>query len=446
MTKDMTQGSPVRLIPGFALPLLVGMVFQKLYSIVDTMIVGRFLGVQALAGVGATGSIDFLVLGFCMGLCAGFAIPVAQRFGAGEEGRMREFAANGVWLCVAFGAVLTALTVIFCRDILSAMGTPLECIEEAYDYIVVAFAGIPFLMMYNLLSGYLRALGDSKTPLFFLVFSSVLNVVLDLVFILAFHMGVFGASLASVISQGVSGILCLAWIRRRVPLLHISRREWRLNRDRIWTLCACGVPMGLQYAITAFGTVVMQVAVNSLGTVAVAAVTAALRVLNFLAVPFEALGTTMATYSAQNVGAGKHERLDHGMVTAAVMGGVYVLAAVAVVWCFGREMTQIIIADGGDELIGLSQTYMVVETVCYPLLMLVCTIRYTIQGMGFSGFAMIAGIMEMMARCVAAVLLVPYFGFLGVALGSPLAWLFADVFLIPTYIHFKKRLVTEMKR
>ena len=204
--------------------------------------------------------------------------------------------------------------------------------------------------------------------------------------------------------------------------------------------------MGLQYAITAFGTVVMQVAVNSLGTVAVAAVTAALRVLNFLAVPFEALGTTMATYSAQNVGAGKHERLDHGMVTAAVMGGVYVLAAVAVVWCFGREMTQIIIADGGDELIGLSQTYMVVETVCYPLLMLVCTIRYTIQGMGFSGFAMIAGIMEMMARCVAAVLLVPYFGFLGVALGSPLAWLFADVFLIPTYIHFKKRLVTEMKR
>lgn len=441
MTKDMTQGSPVRLISGFALPLLAGMVFQKMYNIVDTMIVGRFLGVEALAGVGSTGSIDFLVLGFCMGLCAGFTIPVAQRFGAGEESRMREFAANGAWLCAAFGVVLMVLTVAFCRSILSAMGTPQDCFEEAYEYIVVAFAGIPFLMMYNLLSGYLRALGDSKTPLFFLVFSSLLNVVLDLVFILVFHMGVSGASLASVISQGVSGVLCILWIWKKVPLLHISRSEWKINLGRMNTLCACGVPMGLQYAITAFGTVVMQVAVNSLGTVVVAAVTAALRVLNFLAVPFEALGTTMATYSAQNVGAGKHERLNRGLVTASVMGCIYALLALAVAWRFGRELVMLMLTDGGAELLDYAQTYMIVETIFYPLLTLVCVVRYTIQGMGFSGFAMIAGLMEMVARCMAAVCLVPIMGFLGVALGSPLAWVFADVFLVPAYVHFRNRLI-----
>jgi len=437
----MTQGSPARLISGFALPLLAGMLFQQMYHIVDTMIVGRFLGVEALAGVGATGSIDFLVLGFCMGMCAGFAIPVAQRFGAGEESRMREYAANGAWLCVALGAVLSVLTVVFCRDILTAMDTPQDCFEEAYEYIVVAFAGIPFLLLYNLLSGYLRALGDSKTPLFFLVFSSVLNIVLDLVFILIFRMGVFGASLASVLSQGVSGLLCLLWIWKKVPLLHISRREWRANTQRMRMLCACGIPMGLQYAITAFGTVVMQVAVNSLGTIAVAAVTAALRVLNFLAVPFEALGTTMATYSAQNVGAGKHDRLNRGLLAAASMGCAYALFAFAVAWCFGRELVQLMITDAGEELLGFAQIYLIAETACYPLLTLVPAVRYTIQGMGFSGFAMIAGVMEMVARCIVAVALVPHLGFLGVALGSPMAWLFADVFLIPAYFHFRKCLI-----
>ena len=446
MTRDMTRGSPVRLISGFALPLLAGMVFQQMYHIVDTMIVGRFLGVEALAGVGATGSIDFLVLGFCMGMCAGFAIPVAQRFGAGEESRMREFAANGAWLCVVFGVVLSVLTVVFCRDILSTMNTPQDCFEEAYDYIVVAFAGIPFLMLYNLLSGYLRALGDSKTPLFFLVFSSLLNIVLDLAFILIFHMGVFGASLASVISQGVSGLLCLLWIWKKVPLLYISRREWRISGERMRVLCACGIPMGLQYAITAFGTVVMQVAVNSLGTIAVAAVTAALRVLNFLAVPFEALGTTMATYSAQNVGAGKYDRLNRGVATASAMGCVYALCALAVAWFFGRALVQLMITEGGEELLGFAQTYLIAETAFYPLLTLVAVVRYTIQGMGFSGFAMIAGVMEMAARCLVAVALVPRLGFLGVALGSPMAWLFADAFLVPAYLHFRKRLIAESGR
>lgn len=441
MTKDLTHGSPAKLILGFALPLLAGMLFQQLYNLVDTMIVGRFLGVTALAGVGATGSINFLVLGFCMGVCAGFSIPVAQRFGAREESRMREFVANGVLLSAVFAAVITALTVCFCRDILTMMNTPQDCFEEAYRYIVVIFAGIPFMILYNLLSGYLRSLGDSRTPLFFLILSSLLNVVLDLVLILAFGLGVMGASLATVISQAISGLLCLLWIVVKVPVLHIAASEWRVRKDRMLELCACGVPMGLQYSITAIGSVILQVAVNSLGSLAVAAMTAAMKVLGFLACPFDALGSTMATYGAQNVGASRYERLNRGLWSASVMGFVYSALAFAVAWFFGRSLTQLFVTDGGAELIELAQMYMVIQVAFYPLLTLVNVVRFAIQGMGFSMFAVIAGVLEMIARSVAALALVPPLGFLGVCLGSPLAWILADAFLIPAYFRCKKRLM-----
>lgn len=443
MTKDMTQGSPVRLIVEFALPLLAGMLFQHLYNFADTMIVGRFLGVTALAGVGATGSINFLVLGFCMGLSSGFCIPVAQRFGAKEERRMRQFAANGVWLAAAFSAVMTVITVVFCRHILTLMNTPADCFEEAYSYIVVIFAGIPFIFMYNLLSGYLRSLGDSRTPLVFLVISSLLNVTLDMVFILVLHMGITGAALATVVSQAISGFLCLLFIVRRVPILHIAGDEWRLRLDRMMELCTYGVPMGLQYSITAIGTVVLQVAVNSLGSLAVAAMTAACKVLGFLACPFDALGSTMATYTAQNVGASRYERLNRGVFTASAMGFVYSAFALAVAYFFGRSLTQLFVAEGSEELIRLARQYMLTEVVFYPTLTLVNVVRFSIQGMGFSAFAVIAGVLEMIARSLAGMLFVPVLAFQGVALGGPLAWIFADAFLVPAYFRCKKQLITR---
>ncbi|MGN0995604.1 MAG: MATE family efflux transporter [Candidatus Ventricola sp.] len=445
MIKDMTHGSPTRLILGFAVPLLAGMIFQQLYNLVDTMIVGRFLGVEALAGVGATGSINFLVLGFGMGVCAGFAIPVAQCFGAREESRMREYVANGAWLSFGFAAVFTVLTVVFCRDILTLMNTPQDCFQEAYDYIVAIFAGIPFLLLYNLLSSYLRSLGDSRTPLFFLVLSSLLNVALDLLFILVFHMGVLGASLATVVSQGVSGLLCLLWIALRVPALHISRAEWVPRVRRMRVLCTYGVPMGLQYSITAIGCVVLQVAVNSLGSLAVAAMTASSKVLNFLACPFDALGSTMATYGAQNVGANRYDRLNRGVFTASAMGFVYSMAAFIVAFFFGRTLTGLFIdGTGNAALIALAQQYMLVNVAFYPLLTLVNVVRFMIQGMGFSGFAIIAGVLEMIARSLASVALVPVLGFLGVSLGSPLAWVFADAFLIPAYFRCRRLLYGRM--
>lgn len=444
MTKDMTQGSPVKLILGFALPLLAGMLFQQMYNLVDTMIVGRFLGVAALAGVGATGSVNFLVLGFCMGVANGFAIPVAQRFGAREESRMREFVANGIYLAAAFAALITTVTVVLCRDILTAMGTPQDCFEQAYQYISVIFAGIPFMILYNLCSGYLRSLGDSRMPLVFLIISSVLNVSLDLILILAFDMGVRGASLATVISQAVSGLLCLGWIIWKVPALHVSGGEWRVKKARMLELCACGVPMGLQYSITAIGSVVLQVAVNSLGYLAVAAMTAAIKVLNFLACPFDALGSTMATYGAQNVGACRYERMNRGLLSASAMGCVYSAAALVVSWFFGENLVQLFITDGGTEIIAMSHQYMVMQVIFYPLLTLVNVVRFTIQGMGFSIFAVIAGVLEMVARALTGIFLVPVLGFTGVMLGSPLAWIMADAFLIPAYFRCKKRLMGKV--
>ena len=444
MTKDLTQGSPVKLILGFALPMLTGMLFQQLYNFVDTMIVGRFLGVEALAGVGATGSINFLVLGFCMGICSGFAIPVAQYFGAREESRMRRYVANGIWLSLACMTVITAATVVFCRPILRLMDTPEACMQEAYEYIVVIFAGIPFIFLYNLLSGYLRSLGDSKTPLYFLILSSVLNVALDLAFILNFHWGVFGAALATVISQGISGLLCLAFIVRKVPVLHITGDEWKAGTKEMVELCRYGVPMGMQYSITAIGSVILQTAVNSLGAVAVAAVAASGKVLGFLGCPFDALGATMATYGAQNVGASRYERLNRGIYAASAMGCVYSAAAYAFAVLLGPALIGLFITgDGSGEMIRMAHLYLRVCTLFYPLLALVNIVRFMIQGMGFSVLAVVAGVMEMIARGLVGLLFVPKWGFMGASMGNPLAWVFADAFLIPAYFRCRKVLMSR---
>ncbi len=442
MTKDMTKGSPARLILGFALPLLAGMLFQQLYNFVDTMIVGRFLGVHALAGVGATGSINFLVIGFCMGICSGFAIPVAQRFGARKEEEMREFAANGALLSLGISALLTVFTVVFCRDILTLMDTPAECFEEAYNYIVVIFAGIPFIVLYNLLSGYLRSLGDSRTPLLFLLLSSALNVVLDLVLILNFHLGVMGAALATVISQAISGLLCLLFIALKAPLLHPAGSEWLPRRQRLMTLCAYGVPMGLQYSVTAIGSVILQTAINSLGAVVVAAFTAGNRVMGFLMCPFDALGSTMATYAAQNVGAHRYERLNKGLLSASLMGCAYSVIALVVSVFLGPAMVRLFVSgEGNAALIEIAHYQLVAGALFFPLLLLVNTVRFTIQGMGFSILAVIAGVMEMLARGMVGALLVPVFGVSGAVLGGPMAWLFADAFLVPAYFLCRRKLM-----
>ena len=320
MTKDLTTGNPMKLILAFALPTLCGMLFQQFYNLVDTMIVGKLLGAQALAAVGSTGSINFFVIGFCMGVCNGFAIPVAQRMGAREYGQMRRFVANAAYLSALFALVLTVATGLFCRNILVVMRTPADIIDNAYAYIFVIFMGIPATFLYNLLAAVIRSLGDSKTPVYFLALSSFLNIFLDFTLILYFKAGVAGAALATVTSQTVSGLACLVYMRKKYAILRTSKEERRLDGRSCRTLCMMGIPMGLQYSITAIGSIVLQSAVNTLGSTYVAAVAAGAKLFQLLACPYDAMGAAMATYCGQNVGAGKQTRAKQSMLTGIGIG------------------------------------------------------------------------------------------------------------------------------
>ena len=444
MTKDMTKGSPMKLILGFALPLLFGFLFQQFYNLIDTVIVGRYLGVSDLAGVGATGSINFLIIGFCMGICSGFSIPISHKFGAGDYEGVRKYVANATWLGIGFATVLTILTAIFCRDILELMKTPDDIIESAHAYILVIFLGIPATFLYNMLAGIIRALGDSKTPVIFLVTSSFINIGLDLFFIINLKMGVRGAALATVIAQAVAGIGCLVFMIKKFEILHISKQEWAADKHMMLVLCGMGIPMGLQYSITAIGSVVLQSATNMLGSIAVASVTAGGKISCFLACPYDALGSTMATYGGQNVGAGKLERLGSGLKSCICLGAVYSVAAFGIILLFGENLAGLFVENTETEIIRNVKMFLTINTASYFLLALVNIVRFMIQGMGFPTFAILAGVLEMIARTIAGLVLVPALGFVGVCLGNTIAWILADAFLIPAYFIVKKRLCKQM--
>ena len=439
-TKRLTTGKPMSLILGFSLPLLVGMLFQQFYSLVDTIIVGKFLGVDALAAVGSTGAINFLIIGFCMGVCSGFAIPVAQRFGAGDYESLRKYVANSVWLCLIFSAVMTLIVSVFCRQILELMQTPSNIIDQAYSYIFIIFVGIPVTYLYNITSGIMRSLGDSKTPVYFLLLASGINIVLDLIFITQIGMGVEGAGYATVISQFISGISCLIYMKAKFPILKMQPGEWAWNGHCVATLCHMGVPMGLQYSITAIGSVILQAAVNNLGSNAVASITAANRISMFIVCPFDALGSTMATYGGQNVGAMELGRVKEGLKSATILGLCYAIIAFFVLLFAGKYLLLLFLSANETAIIADARTFLLIQSCFYFPLALVNIVRFLIQGMGFSIFAILAGVMEMLARGIVAFSLVPAIGFLGACFASPFAWIMADVFLIPAFFHVHKKL------
>ncbi len=444
--KNMTEGKPLHLILSFAIPVFFGLLFQQLYSMIDTMIVGKFLGEDALGAVGATGSLNFLIIGFCCGICNGFAIPVAHQFGAGKDSNLRRVVANSVWLCCIFSVILTILTVVFCKDILRFMKTPADLLEQSHHYIVVIFAGIPFVFLYNMVAGIIRSLGDSKTPVYFLALASLINIVLDLTFICLLHTGVEGAAYATVISQAVSGIACVIYMRKKFPILKISKEEWQFDPNWIKKLCGMGIPMGLQYSITAIGSVVLQTAVNSLGKVYVTSVTAAQKLAILFWCPYDALGTTMATYAGQNIGAGKLDRIGPGVKKAVQIAAIYCVFVFLILNIFSPKLLLLFVNSESTEIIKNARTFILFGSSTYILLSLVNILRFTIQGLGFSQFAILAGLLEMIARTIAAFLLVPFFDYIGVCLADPLAWIFADAFLIPAYfrcMNVCKKHITE---
>jgi len=433
MTKNLTSGSPMKLILGFMLPVLGGNLFQQFYNLVDTVIVGQYLGLNPLASVGSCASIIFLVIGFCTGLCSGFSIPIAQKFGARREDEMRMFMVNGWYLAVVISVILTVATVLLCPAILKVMRTPDVLYQDAYDYQVIIFWGIPFTILYNYASGIIRAIGDSKTPFLFLVLSAVLNIFLDLFCIINLKMGVAGAAFATILSQAISGFLCLIYMVRKFPVLRIRKNEREFNAGRCRIMLGMGVPMGLQFSITAIGSIMLQSAVNLLGTMYVASYDTALKIKMVFISVSDSLGNTMAVFCGQNLGAGRRDRIQAGIRNAFQIGAVFSVIALLLLWPLTDKLSLLFMDASHTEVIANIVLFMRCESCFYFILMMLNILRNTIQGMGYSRIAMISGVIEMVARTLASLFLIPKIGYLMVCFTDQLAWTSATVFLIFLY-------------
>ena len=439
-SKEMTAGPALPLIFNFTLPLLLGNLLQQTYSLVDAAIVGKFLGINSLASVGASSSVIFLILGFCNGCSCGFGIPVAQKFGARDYSTMRRYVSVSLQLSVVLSVIIAIITSLYCADILRLIRTPENIFDDAYAYLLVTFIGVPCTFLYNLLSSVIRALGDSKTPFWFLLFSTILNILLDFFCILVLDWGVLGASVATVFSQGVSALLCYLYMYRRFQILKSTPNERKFQPKLAKTLMYIGVPMGLQFSITAIGSIMLQSANNALGTACVAAFTSAIRIKRFFICPFESLGIAMATYSGQNYGAGKPERIWTGIKVSSLMMIIYA-AFTFVVLILGSRFLALLFVDASEiEILKNTELYLHVSCYFFPTLGLLCILRYTIQGAGYTNLAMLSGVSEMIARTLVSLYAVPVWGFIAVCFGDPSAWIAADLFLIPAFIYVYRRL------
>lgn len=436
----------MRLLLNFTIPLVMGNLFQQIYNLADTIIVGRILGANALAAVGASTSIIFLIIGFVTGTCSGFAIPVAQRFGAKDESAMRRFVLNGAYLAAGLAITLAIITSVLCMTILKRMGTPAEILSDAYAYLIVIFIGIPFTFLYNLLAGIIRALGDSRTPFLFLMVSTILNIILDFVFIIYFQMGVMGASVATVLAQAVSGILCLIFMIRKFTLLRPQKDEARPEPRKMKILLYIGIPMGLQFSITAIGSIMLQTAINSLGTVYITGYAVAMKIKQLAMAPYDAIGNAAATFCGQNLGAGKYKRIYQGFRSGMVIGLSYSVIAVCILIFGGTGIARLFMNDASTSVLAAAQQYMTTIGIFFFLLGGLIIARSTIQGVGYSMLAFFAGILEMIARTVVSVFGVPKFGYTAACFADPVAWAAGILFLVPLFFIVMRKIQGNRKK
>ena len=439
MEKDMTVGNPTKMILDFTVPLFIGNVFQQLYNMADTIIVGKFVGANALAAVGSTGTIMFLIIGFLQGMTAGFTVPTAQKFGAGDMKSVRKTVGSAAILSFIVSAIMTVISMCGMRWLLHFMNTPDNIFDDAYAYIMVICAGIFAQVLYNLLASILRALGNSKTPLYFLILAAVLNIILDLVFIIVFHMGAAGAAYATVIAQGISGVLCLVYIIRKVPILRLTKEDWKLDATLVKIQFGIGFPMAFQYSITAVGAMMMQSALNILGSVAIAGFTAASKIEQLVTQVYVALGTTMATYCAQNMGAGKILRIRQGFRSATWMGFAYAVVAGIFVMFVGKYLTPLFLSENLSQIMDYVDIYLKCVGLFFIPLTLVNVYRNGIQGMGFGVLPMMAGVAELIGRGVVAIKAAQYKSYVGVCMASPAAWVLAGGLLLVMYFCIMKK-------
>lgn len=445
MTNDMTKGSPLKLFIYFTLPLLIGNVFQQLYSMVDTIIVGRFVGVNALAALGSCNSMFFLVNGLILGMTSGFAVLVSQKFGAKDEKGVRKAVASDITLTLILTAIITAIAVLIVNPLLDMMNTPSNIYSDAKTYITIIYAGIITQTGYNMSAGILRALGDSKTPLYFLILASLLNVVLDLVFIVNFKMGVAGAAYATNIAQGVSAILCLVYSYRKYKILRLKKEDFKVERSYYTTHLKIAIPMSMQFSVTAVGIIIVQSAINTFGATVIAAYTAASKVQQLVMQPAVSFGVTMATYAGQNLGAKRFDRIKHGIRIMNVVSVVTSMMSSFVLVALGKYFVMLFIENPTPEVFGYAQQVLNYSAMFFIPLGFIFVYRNVLQGMGQSFVPMMAGFFELFARSIVAFTLPKFIGFTGICLSDPIAWISAAVPLILTYCVKMKKIDREMQ-
>ena len=441
---DMTVGSPMKMILSFTFPIFLGNVFQQFYNMADAVIVGKFVGTKALAAVGSTGTIMFLIYGFVVGMTAGFTVLTAQKFGAGDMQGMRRTVAGAGILSLLIGLFLTVTFMLFMKPLLHLMNTPSDIFADAYKYIMIVSGGILAQMLYNLLSSILRALGNSKIPLYFLIISALLNIVLDLVLIIVFQMGAPGAAIATVVAQGISGVLCLIYIMWKIPLLHLKKEDWHVGGQIYAIQLKIGLPMALQYSITAIGTMMVQSALNILGSTLVAAFTAASKIEAGCNTGICSDGNNNGNLPEHRISEPENvPRIRQGFKACTILGIGYSLVAATFIMTVGKYMTYLFVSEDVDIIMSSVDIYLKCIGLFFIPLAIVNIYRNGIQGLGYGLLPMMAGVAELIGRGVVALIAAKERSYLGVCLASPAAWVLAGGLLIAMYyyimnVHMKK--------
>ena len=442
MAKSMVSGKPLSLMLQFATPLLLGNLLQQTYNIIDAAIVGQILGDKALAGVGASSSIQFLVLGFCMGCCTGFGVPVAKFFGANNLHKMRKYIFNGAVLTGIIALIVTIVCSVCCNQILHLLSVPQDIYDKAYAYLIVIFLGIPFTLMYNYLSSVLRSLGDSRTPFMFLAFSAILNIFLDLFCIVVLKWDCAGAAIATITAQAVSGILCLVYIFKKVQIMHLEAEDREIEGSAVKELLVMGIPTGLQFSITAIGSMVMQSANNKLGNVS--GFTAGMRIKQFTMCPFDAFATAASVFCSQNLGAGQAKRIKQGLWQAIAVAVGYGIVAGLVMIIFGRPLSMIFVKKSAVDVLDASAKYLRCMGCFYWSLGILNVARMVTQGLGYSGRAIFSGVTEMLARIIVSLGFAGTFGFTAICFADQTAWVTATIYILPTCLYCVKKSTAKL--
>jgi len=430
---DLTQGRPMKVIFLYTIPLLLGNFFQQFYSLIDTLIVGKTISVDALASVGATGGLTALVIGFAQGMTSGLTILTARKYGANDERGVRKSFASGIIISICIAVIFTILALLIAYPLLVVMQTPKVLIHDSFIFLEIIFAGIFSFVGFDFLGNTMRALGDSRVPLFFLIVSTVLNILLELVFILYLHMGVAGAGLATVVAQTITFVILYFYIRSHIPYLILTKSDFKIDKAEIKELLQISLPMGFQSSIIAIGSIILQVMLNTLGANAVAAYTVAGRVEQIATLPAFSFGLALVNYTAQNLGGKKFDRILQGVKDGILISVSSSLVIGAFLIFFGRSISHLFMNGSQETVLRLIQIYYYFNGSSYFILSILFIVRYTLQGLGNQKAPTIAGIAELLMRVFAGIVLIRLFGFYGAAMANPLAWTGSVLVLVSTW-------------